>query len=321
MAKANEEKPVCSFQSKVDVQANKQSPKEQEGKRQICHYCTKDHDLDDCKEFAKLDGNTRYTFAREPKLCTGCLKLGHKKMYCRRKKTCKVCQRYHPTALHNNDMVKCESQEVVEQITQPKGDKTPVAIVTNKVKVTESVTHDMHTMIVPVWLHHVSNEEHKVLVYALLDEQSNASFIKEGTLNELGVKGPTVSLDVHTINGRQMTDSIKVQGLRMKGYKEGMEIPIPSAYSTKDIAAGRNQIPRPETAPNWPHLSVIADKLMEYNPDVDIGLLIGLDCMAALKAQDQILDDFDDHPFARRTKVGWGIIGGAPTFPENTVGV
>ena len=52
----------------------------------------------------------------------------------------------------------------------------------------------MHSTIVPVWLHHVSNEEHKILVYALLDEQSTASFIKEDTLNKLGVGGPTVSL-------------------------------------------------------------------------------------------------------------------------------
>ncbi|MPC16425.1 hypothetical protein E2C01_009249 [Portunus trituberculatus] len=44
------------MKSKADVQANKQSPKEQEGKRQICHYCTKNHDLDNCTEFTKLDG-------------------------------------------------------------------------------------------------------------------------------------------------------------------------------------------------------------------------------------------------------------------------
>ena len=37
-------------------------PKEQEGKGQSCHYCTKDHDLDECKEINKLDGNTRYTY-------------------------------------------------------------------------------------------------------------------------------------------------------------------------------------------------------------------------------------------------------------------
>lgn len=149
MAKSIEEKPTCSFQSKVNVQASKQFPKEQEGKGQSCHFCNKDHDLDECKEFAKLDGNTRYTFVVERRLCTGCLKLGHKKMYCKRKKSCKVCQRRHPTALHNEELVKSKGQEVPEQATQPKGDEKLTTVVTNKVKVSESVTPDVHSMIVP----------------------------------------------------------------------------------------------------------------------------------------------------------------------------
>ena len=103
MAKSTEEQPMCSFQSKVNVQASKQFPKEQEGKRRSCYYCTKDHDLDECREFAKLDGNTRRTFAIERRLCTGCLKFGHKGMHCRRRKLCKVCQRRHPTALHDDE--------------------------------------------------------------------------------------------------------------------------------------------------------------------------------------------------------------------------
>ena len=117
MAKAIEEKPMCFFQNKVNVQGSRgQYPKEQERKRQICHYCSKDHDLDDCKEFAKLDGSTRYTFVKERNLSTGCLILGHKKMYCRRKRMCKVCQRYHPTTLHNSDMMGTMNQEVPKQL-------------------------------------------------------------------------------------------------------------------------------------------------------------------------------------------------------------
>ena len=58
---------------------------------------------------------------------------------------------------------------------------------------------------------------------------------------------------------------------------------------------------------------------MKYNPNVDIGLLIGLNCTAALKAQEQIADDNDDHPCARKTKLGWGIIGGMSPPMQSTV--
>ena len=37
-------------------------------------------------------------------------------------------------------------------------------------------------MIVPVWLHHKDNPEREVLVYALLDEASDSTFIKSETL-------------------------------------------------------------------------------------------------------------------------------------------
>ncbi|XP_063860018.1 uncharacterized protein LOC135100737 [Scylla paramamosain] len=204
-------------------------------------------------------------------------------------------------------MTRTENQRVPAQTTQPKEDKPTV--VANKVKVTESVTHDMHTMIVPVWLHNVSNEESKVLVYALLDEQSDASFIKESILNKLGVSGPSVSLNIHTISGKQITDSIKIHGLKVRGYNEEVEISIPSAYSTENISAGRSQIPRPETAFDWPHLKAISDKLMKYDPNVDIGLLIGLDCAEAIMAEEQIAGDSKKHPYAPRTELGWGIIG------------
>ena len=68
-------------------------------------------------------------------------------------------------------------------------------------------------------------------MYALLDEQSDSSFIKESILNQLGVSGPTVSLNIHTISGKQITDSIKIQGLKVKGYNGRMEIQINAAYS------------------------------------------------------------------------------------------
>lgn len=56
-----------------------------------------------------------------------------------------------------------------------------------------------HSLIVPVWLHHQDNPKDKVKVYALLDEQSDACFIKESTLTALGVDGPEVDLELSTL--------------------------------------------------------------------------------------------------------------------------
>lgn len=34
---------------------------------------------------------------------------------------------------------------------------------------------------------------------------------------------------------------------------------------------------------NWPHLTPIADQLMPYREDVEVGLLIGTNCTCAIK--------------------------------------
>ena len=49
-----------------------------------------------------------------------------------------------------------------------------------------------HSLIVPVWLHHITNPDHKLMVYALLDEQSDACFIKVSILEALEDGGPEV---------------------------------------------------------------------------------------------------------------------------------
>ena len=36
----------------------------------------------------------------------------------------------------------------------------------------------MHSLIVPVWLHHRNDTNNRLLTYALLDEQSDACFVK-----------------------------------------------------------------------------------------------------------------------------------------------
>jgi hypothetical protein len=44
-------------------------------------------------------------------------------------------------------------------------------------------------------------------------------------------------------------------------------------YKRDVIPLNRSQIPKPEVAAQWEHFWVIADKMMPYDPDVEISLL------------------------------------------------
>jgi len=163
---------------------------------------------------------------------------------------------------------------------------------------------DVNSMIVPVWLHHKSEEQKKVLVYALRD-QSVIYFIENSTLGKLGIGGTKVQLRLATMNGEQTVTCSKTCGLIVKGVFENRDVPLPHTYSREIIPCRRDQIPRPETAREWPHLERIVEKQMPYNGDVEVGLLIGLSCIKPK----EIITGNDNDPYAKRTDLGWGIAG------------
>ena len=47
---------------------------------------------------------------------------------------------------------------------------------------------------------------------------------------------------------------------------------------------------------------------MPYKDDLDVGLLLGINFASAIKPR-EIIQDNDDDPYAKRTALGWGVIG------------
>lgn len=135
-----------------------------------------------------------------------------------------------------------------------------------------------HSLIVPVWLRSEQDLQEKELVYALLDDQSVAGFIKESILEKLQLTGAQVQLKLSMVLVEEVITCERIDGLTVQGLSEAISIHLPGAYLRKDIPAKGGQIPRPETAWNWPHLTSIADQLMPYREDIEVGLFIGANC-------------------------------------------
>ena len=58
----------------------------------------------------------------------------------------------------------------------------------------------------------------------------------------------------------------------------------------------------------WPHLKRIEERLLPYQHDAYVGLLIGANCTKAIKPR-EVIPGADDDPYAVRTTLGWGVIG------------
>ena len=103
------------------------------------------------------------------------------------------------------------------------------------------------SMIIPVYVSHVSCPEKEVLVYCLLDNQSDTSFILGSVTKSLGVQGHEVDLSLSTMSGQgQVVNSSVMNGLVVRGYdKVSIEnrVNVARAYTTDVMPANRSHIP------------------------------------------------------------------------------
>ena len=101
---------------------------------------------------------------------------------------CEFCDRYHPTLLHDPANTQSKEQSPSEQV------------VSNAVSSSTS-NLEKSSMVVPVWLSHSKFPTRSRLVYALLDSQSDSSFILDRTIDSFNVDSKKIKLNVFTMTG------------------------------------------------------------------------------------------------------------------------
>jgi hypothetical protein len=152
--------------------------------------CIEMHKIDVCKKFLKLPMDGKREFIIAKRLCWGYLKWGHLNSNYRVRKICKVCSEAHPTSLHRDNWKsrsklatkpKDDSPTPRQEPNKVKDSSNEDTTISNCIEVCKTNTYSgpiSHSLIVPVWLHHKTNPNHKIMVYALLDEQSDAHLEK-----------------------------------------------------------------------------------------------------------------------------------------------
>ena len=80
-------------------------------------------------------------------------------------------------------------------------------------------------MVVPVYLSHKDNPTHERLVYAMLDTQSDTTFIVEDTCASLGLSGVSVELSLSTMHAEnKIIESRKDHGLTVRGVNISLPV-------------------------------------------------------------------------------------------------
>ena len=164
-------------------------------------------------------GKTAYS-ARNNIVLMNVTPLLSKIMECRRRRTCAICKKRHPTPLHG------DVRRTSNQTDQRNQDRSAQHSDAQEHRSTSSCARldqlsTARSMIVPVWISHVScTEEFKEkMIYALLDTQSDTTFTLESTKDKMGLRGVEVNLRLSTMSSRdERIQSERLEGLSVRSH-------------------------------------------------------------------------------------------------------
>ena len=262
-----------------------------------CAFCKERHFVNSCTKFRIKAADFRMKFARENRLCFACLNRGHQARECRNRQICEICQRRHPTALHSDEPTRTDTPVPSSATT----------CVSNKFS---SHPTQKSSMVVPVYVSHIDNPTKCKVVYAMLDTQSDTSFITEETAEDLGLNGKEVRLSLSTMTSTdQIVKCQRYDRIQVRGFNGQTQIALPSLFSRRAIPINYDHIPCAEMVSDWPHLHTLRHQLMPKS-NCKVGLLIGYDCPRAILPADVISDPHNPNsPFGLKTELGWSIMG------------
>ena len=155
-----------------------------------------------------------------------------------------------------------------------------------------------------------------VKTYAMLDNCSQGSFIKEEIIEELGITGRKLKLSLKSLTGEKSEELVAVNGLIVFGISCGKEGPVewsevPKEYSRNFLPVEREEIATPKNIKKRKYLNPITAEIMQ-DDDIEVGMLLGASYMKALEPV-EIIASQDGEAYAYKTKLGWCIVGDAIT--------
>ena len=285
-------KKKSSFATNIDEE-------KQETAKETCLLCNKKHSLEACQDFMKMKVEQRKEFLKDRRLCFACFGENHVSKGCVRRKTCATCHKSHPTLLHIEGftIVKRDSSK------EPDSDGIP-KVSCHRARLEQSTI--LHS-ILPV-LVSAKDSCRQVMTYALMDNGSSGSFVTEGLKKQLGVEGIPTTLRLGTMHGESLVDSSILKGLTVMDAEGKTKIELPKLYTREEIPVDHDQIPTPEIARRWKHLKGVASVIPEYQPNLEIGLLIGANCPSALEPL-KVVPSNGEGPFAVQYRLGWTVNG------------
>lgn len=167
-----------------------------------------------------------------------------------------------------------------------------------------------YSMTTPVWVSSKLDRKNEILVYALHDTQSNASYIKSDVaklLKHALRRKLAINLSTMSSQNEEM-ECLELEDIYVRPLNSPEGILINRLCTTDKLPAIIEDIPTAERIAQWPHLHDIANEIRDVPVEIPVALLIGYDQPAAFQPQ-EVVSSEKEEPFAIKYPLGWVVMG------------
>jgi hypothetical protein len=254
-----------------------------------CLFCDGSHLLENCTKLTGEPHEVKIDFIKSKGLCFGCLLQGHRSKFCKKRLSCSVCKKQHPSVLHKNVAEVSNTRTVTSTCCSPMG----------------AGDRKMAMSILPV---RVEMEDGTACVetYALLDSGSTATFCSELIMHKLKASGPKTNIILKTMGHETTEEAYLVNGMMISALDGGGAIKLPPVISQATLPVSLKDVVFAEDLSQWSYLRDVT--LPKIEGKCHVGLIIGINAPQVMEPH-EVIGSEGDGPFAVRTKLGWVVNG------------
>lgn len=268
-----------------------------------CPHCNENHKLYSCSQFAKENVAKRQEIVKALNLCYNCMGNNHFGKSCRVFTRCRICKGKHHSLLHGKS--KSESTDHEEE-------KHPES--TNSTDTTETINIRSHlstgqrqTLLATALVKAESRDGSKLILRALLDQGSQASFISEAAVQLLRLKKIAVKSVISGLGDAKSSFTSKaiVKVTIQSLFDANFTLPVTAhVLNTVTSVLPDNKF----ILPKWAELGHVQLADPQYNTPNKIDILLGSEVYCAI-IKEGLLRSPTGSTIAQNTCLGWVLSG------------
>lgn len=276
----------------------------------VCVFCSNQHLLYQCKQFASKSPEERSEFVQSKRLCFNCFSSTHNVRSCHQSTCCRRCGRRHHSLLH---LERSEHQvPAVAPTTSSEQSSSPVNVQQSnnyEKKVVAHFAKEEHQgkMLLATALVKVkSTNGYSQTARVLIDQGSEASFVTESTVQSLGLKRYPVNGLVSGVGDGKLRTKNIVQFELESLHNPDFSILV-DAFVLSSLTSF---LPSTKTSIfDWPDLENLALADPDYGSPGKIHIILGVEAFSQIILSGLMKHPSSGGPVAQNTQLGWILSG------------